>query len=980
MPPSAPFLLLLLPSSTLAALSCHYYLGNLGNGANLGPPVPGSTPSDCCAACMSTQSCVAFTFTSPGDSACYLHPSPGDVDSGSSYISGVCFDDDIMSSDPFAIPNGAPRSGVPLGGVGVGFFDLAPAGNIARVAVNNWHQDGVVTDMSRGTFLAVWDASRGGAQLLQTVNVSGPLIDNLNLASNVTYTGMFPTVNLTVDAAYSVYAWSPLIPHDVANSSLPLAYLEVTLRNPTSSDVDMAAAVSWQDVIARRMFDASTAQLDAYYGDSGVCGWDTDVLRNAMSNAGIDVPNTFARVATNASYLQLSRAGWTGLVQSASTPVRPNKYTLQHYVNRFAIVAEVNVSAGDVQSFIPSYAVGNATAASAAWAPFISNGVFAMGADFAPQALYTPSGAAGEAASAVAVRVRVPPGGQRVVKFMLSWTAEQLRVSPGQDNRTYCGTSDYNKQYHNSFNDVADVLAYAAAARDELLAGTAAIASAVRASTYPAWLQFKIINSAYTMFTNTILNAAGHFSVMEGGMGGLAGTMDQRISAHPFYWKFFTATDTLELAQFGAAAGPDGSILHFDADLYAGVTGTDGVAILAGGEYHDNTMGWLYQLAKSYECTGDVAPVLAQAARLQPALDFIASTIPAQSPYLIPGGSNTYDDFWELCLDVYMAGLYPTFLQSAAVLATALGNTSLAAACTNASIAAAMDAQTALYTGSFYAYGAACNGSGVRSDIMASGQMAGPFLTRYAAWNDTLPFDTVASSIVAQLQTNVGSSFSFYAPKVWNLTSQSRAIDPTNGHPSSTWPFYLESYTALAAAQAGYVNDSLAILQQLQLVNARLGLTWCQNLWNPGFITYVTAPVSWFATDVFAGFAVHAGGSDAGTLYVSPAIDANGTDVVSMPVFTPTFWAVVDASAPARSLTVTITRTYAVAGGPTPPVFTMVAALPAGQASQAAAWRRVQLPTSFTVATGAVLDLSQWWDTLMGAELQPRVLPMLPPL
>jgi hypothetical protein len=87
---------------------------------------------------------------------------------------------------------------------------------------------------------------------------------------------------------------------------------------------------------------------------------------------------------------------------------------------------------------------------------------------------------------------------------------------------------------------------------------------------------------------NALLNKAGHFSAMEGGMGGLAGTQDQRIAAHLFYFKFFTATDTLELAQFGAAqvttcqdirhwdAGrgtctqynrQHGAITHFDANI-----------------------------------------------------------------------------------------------------------------------------------------------------------------------------------------------------------------------------------------------------------------------------------------------------------------------------------------------------------------------------------------------------------------------------
>ena len=64
--------------------------------------------------------------------------------------------------------------------------------------------------------------------------------------------------------------------------------------------------------------------------------------------------------------------------------------------------------------------------------------------------------------------------------------------------------------------------------------------------------------------------------------------MDQRLVAHPVYSKFFPSIDARELAQFGAAQAADGSILHFDADIYAGLTGRDGVAPTAGNEYHDN--------------------------------------------------------------------------------------------------------------------------------------------------------------------------------------------------------------------------------------------------------------------------------------------------------------------------------------------------------------------------------------------------------
>ena len=44
----------------------------------------------------------------------------------------------------------------------------------------------------------------------------------------------------------------------------------------------------------------------------------------------------------------------------------------------------------------------------------------------------------------------------------------------------------------------------------------------------------------------------------------------------------------------------------------------------------------------------------AQAHTLAPTLRFMASTVPNGSKYHILGGSNTYDDFWELPIDSYM--------------------------------------------------------------------------------------------------------------------------------------------------------------------------------------------------------------------------------------------------------------------------------------------------------------------------------------
>lgn len=418
----------------------------MGDGANIGSVRAAQTPAECGSLCLAEPGCTAYTFTVPGGAACYLHPTPGTgVDSGSAYVSGVCGDDDATFGDPLALADAPGLSGVPLGGIGVGFFDLAPDGGVARVAINNAHQDGVITD-ANATFLAVFRASAGGAHSLQRrpAVASGPALPP---ATHTVATALFPRINVTVDGGRGsppvrVRAWSPLVPHDVSNSSLPLAFVDVVLSNAGGAAPDVVSvAFSWQDVIARRMFDATTAQLDAYYPKDGrACGFATDALRNAMAQAGVDVPNSLPRVPTTAAPLAVG--GLVGFEQR-SAPLRPNVATLQHYVHRVAVLVEAG--AGDEVTFAPAYAAAPAAAA-AAWAPFAATGAFASAA-------MPPGGAplhaigGPEMATALALRATVPAGGERVVRFVVAWWAEDDAGggAPPADNRTRCGTGDYGE-------------------------------------------------------------------------------------------------------------------------------------------------------------------------------------------------------------------------------------------------------------------------------------------------------------------------------------------------------------------------------------------------------------------------------------------------------------------------------------------------------------------------------------------------------
>ena len=175
--------------------------------------------------------------------------------------------------------------------MGVGFFDYAPDGQIKRVAINNAHQDGVLTDTTNGTFLAMWDGETSTARALQRPALMGAAsrLTNLN-DSNTNFTGLFPSARLVIDSGQvEVHLWSGLVPHDIERSALPVVHIDVTLRNQGSVMKDVAVALSWQDVISRNIFDADSEQLDKHYppGCGPVtCAQDVNELMSKMYDGG----------------------------------------------------------------------------------------------------------------------------------------------------------------------------------------------------------------------------------------------------------------------------------------------------------------------------------------------------------------------------------------------------------------------------------------------------------------------------------------------------------------------------------------------------------------------------------------------------------------------------------------------------------------------------------------------------------------------
>jgi uncharacterized protein (DUF608 family) len=846
---------------------------------------------------------------------------------------------DSQEPNYLALHDAPGPSGVPLGGIGVGAVDLAPDGHFTRIAINNWATDSGVArarsdnpEWDSEAFLALWEKGSSGKVSAIRLERDPLTLHGMGGYRHSTYRGLFPTARIAFDdptagdphSLVSVFAHSGLVPQNVKDSSLPGFWIEVTLANSDSKPVEASVALSWPDLIGRGIYDVVPgAERTGYDGSF-------DVSKLAK------VPSPTTQVE------QLQFEAFNGLRQFTTSTPSIRQATFQNYINAVAILAEVpdGGSISTSSSWNPSE--------TDPWKSFREDGAFRStnGAT-----LLSKDGAV-SSASAVAIKARIAGGGKQTFRFLITWA-----IPPAPHASVQFGDSDYGRYFQNYFPDFKSLVRYEIKERERILKETQEWHRPILESTLPDWLKFKIINSAYTIYTNTMLNTHGDFSVMEGGMGGLAGTMDQRMVAHPFYQKFFTQLDRAELQRFADNQDTDGGILHFDASYFVGIADEHGHTPFPHQKMIDNTGAWVIQLAKDYQQTGDDTFIRKNADRIRRGFAYMKVQIRDDS--FIPVGAQTYDDFPHPEISVYTGTTYLAALRAGVVLGHGLGDAQLEKECEDQFKKTQAGLLHALWNGKFFAYGTDVGGAHRRDDRLFSGQLAGEFLSRYAGWGDVVPIDEAKSAIEEQLNTSVKGSPDFYAPKVWDLEMQ-RGVDMPG---SRSWPFYLESYTAMPAIQLGYVDDGLDIMKHIQLVHLRNGWTWTQNLWNPAELTYVAAPVTWFAPEVLGNTSLDVA---RGRLTLGPVL-LTGQKSTVLPLFFPRFWAELEYAPSSGKLLFHIVKTF----DDKPIVLKEVVIEPTGTPSADAIAKQI---SPFTVQQGKTLDLSNYLKEFGNAVIQTPLL------
>lgn len=421
-------------------------------------------------------------------------------------------------------------SGMPLGGVGTGKFEILSNGAIANLTTgNSWD---LPVSNSAGTFIAVAAKSRSGggtARVLKVRDRRGRAASYAGAKSMpaVVFRPQFPVSEWEFqDESFplkvKLVARSPIFVHDDFLSGMPAAYLLVELANPNRYPVNAAVALSWEDVNG---VGGSTVAGDAHDGvmakgrsDSGSTG-----LRGVFLNA---IPRPEGRAATFAGDYFIG-AESSGVYLTRALHWDPTQRTIPW------------------------------------WKAFERRCRLERFGDKGTPAKQTSVAEA--SAVVVCATVNIAPRETRTVPFIVSWYCPEVIGVAGAASQTM--TNDYATR----FSSAAGVATVARLSRKAVQTTATSHRTLVLESNLPLWLKARSLNSLFPLVSNSLHFSIGKFSLLESPRDGAGkiGSIEHRLLAAPVLAAFFPSLAQAELQCFAAGQAADGSIPQSLGNLHA---------------------------------------------------------------------------------------------------------------------------------------------------------------------------------------------------------------------------------------------------------------------------------------------------------------------------------------------------------------------------------------------------------------------------
>ena len=522
-----------------------------------------------------------------------------------------------QSRDAGVIVNQRLASGVPLGGIGAGKIELLTDGSFGNLTINNnWDRP---LERLPGSFFAIRATTRSeNAEAVVARALSLRSKYDFPTVQSVRYYGQFPRAEVefadpALPVEVALHAYSPIIPHQLKDSSLPVALFTFTLTNTSKQAAEISLAFSWENVLGR----GGTAQ-------------------------------TVWQDRTGNSQAIRAEAGLVGLSFSTSQKAEGPR---QNVIGDYALAA---VDADGKVTTMPYWnAAGNGDDF---WTAFTDGELFGE----KPDPIVGKEGSI-HPAGVVAVTIDLAAGASKTVRFVLAWNMPHHITADG---------SDLGHYYNSFFDDAWAVAAYASQYRESLLNGVREWQVLLDKSNLPGWLQQDIVNSAFPLITNTIHTRDGRFATLESpvdGGGGLS-AVDLRLPAQSLYTAFFPELDRKELMQIAEAQLPSGEITRYSGNIHAGFGKSTVEEAVTGAP--DLACAFVLQIYQQYRWAGDKEFLAAMWPNVQQALTWLASR--DQDGDLIPEGATAWPGAGKTGASSYVASLYLATLRAAHQMATVM--------------------------------------------------------------------------------------------------------------------------------------------------------------------------------------------------------------------------------------------------------------------------------------------------------------------
>ncbi|MGV9197313.1 MAG: GH116 family glycosyl-hydrolase [Promethearchaeia archaeon] len=785
--------------------------------------------------------------------------------------------------------------GFPLGGIGTGGFSIFTDGGFGKFRTNhNWFKSIDQAEYPKGTFCAVWCKSGGKkhAKLLRRDFQGG---EEYNDASNIQHTAFHGTIPVfemgfrdeEIPLKVRLSGFTGLIPHNVKDSSLPVAFFQAELTNPLDKEIEASFLFSFENIL----------------GIGGSGGWKWVFPFNGPVTYNSREGNY------NESYEQGNLHGITYKTRQDYDPKDPRR----RVVGQFFLISDVLRKASGQQKdlIVTKCPAWNSNKDKIVfWEQFRESGTIDLE--------YSLEGE--EMAGAIAIKTKLNPKEQKTLNFYLIWWMPYYVIEKRQRLRKFVPFinhkgKNYGHYWMNHFSMPQELIDYAVNERERISTQSRELLEIINQATLPAWLKTYILNSTDSMLIDTVLTKEGNYYMMEGvpwdwPPGALTGTVDQRLISHVYSALFYPTLDKNELDSFYRLT-EDGRVPHGNGHADVAL-GTYKVPYGQPIRIFNRTNQWI-DLPQSFIL--QVGKHVLQSKDLTLLRDFW-DKIPDMMSYLdqsmvndVPEGITTYDYMKYHPCFVYTATLHLATLKMVTYLAELLKTKAKRKDPQQAEeLTEFINHYQEQYEATNQAYlkrlwrthpeGGYFKTCETRNTIFTSA-LAGDWISRLCGLGPVVNYQKALSQSRWQKRLLVDShTYSELEGKKTRPLIYREANFDGNEMPVKVLfhktyhannPYQVSAYQGLESIYLGRVKEGLEVIQMIWGKAYHEGFPWNLDHWGMDNHVYMAHPILWAVLHALTGIAYNAFEEK---LTISPQFIPN-RDNYKIPVFFPNFWILV---------------------------------------------------------------------------------------